>query len=106
YITLEEKVREVSDGKQIQMLVYGEKIATKELIYQNANLLQFNQKYIPEINAEQIKGIIQEKTARLQDDIVGLNKKHDKVTQLIPFNDQVRAQVKDTEMMISNENWV
>ena len=105
-LTVHEKVRELIDGRHIQMLVYGEKIATKELIYQNANLLQFNQKYIPEINAEQIKVIIHEKTARLQDDIVGLNKKHDKVTQLIPFNDQVRAQVKDTEMMISNENWV
>src|SRR5699024_9821382 len=105
-LKVHDMVRELIDGTHIQMLVYGEKIATKEMIYIDANLLQYKQKYIPEINSEQIKVIIHEQTATLQEDIAKLNKTYDKEAQLIPFNDQVRVQIKETGNMISNENWV
>lgn len=105
-LKVHDMVRDLIDGRQIQMLVYGEKITTTEMIYTDANLLQYKQKYMPEIKAEHLNVILHEHTARLQEDMAKLNNKHDKEAQLIPLNNQVRAQINEVGNMISNENWV
>lgn len=105
-LKVHDKIRELIDGKKLQMLVYGEKIRAKEIIYLDANLLQYGQKYIPEIHAEQINLVIHEQTRRLPEDIAKLNKKLGKEARLIPINEKVRAEMKEIGNKISNENWV
>ncbi len=47
-------VRELVDGDQVQMLVYGEKMKTDALIVLNPVVLNDWQQYIPGVDAEQI----------------------------------------------------
>jgi glycosyltransferase involved in cell wall biosynthesis len=56
--TINPKVRELIDGDQVQMLVYGEKVSCDVLILRYPPILQEKQKYVPDVEAEQICVII------------------------------------------------
>ncbi|OLO42433.1 glycosyl transferase family A [Alkalihalophilus pseudofirmus] len=58
------KVRELIDGDQVQMLVYGEKVSCDVLIIRHPPILQEWQQYIPEVEAENIKVIINQPPRR------------------------------------------
>lgn len=53
-----ETVREAIDGKMIHSLVYGENITCDTLIIRYPPILQYKQKYIPNIKANNIKVIV------------------------------------------------
>ncbi|MFD1020146.1 glycosyltransferase [Thalassobacillus hwangdonensis] len=50
-----EEVRRQMDGKQVQMLVYGEKVQANELIVLDATVLEDKQQYIPELTVDSIR---------------------------------------------------
>lgn len=52
------KIREIIDGEQVQMLVYGEQVTCDTLIIRHPPVLQEKQKYIPDVKAERINVII------------------------------------------------
>ncbi|MCG7384150.1 glycosyltransferase [Paenibacillus sp. ACRRY] len=52
------KIREIIDGSQVQMLVYGEKITCDVLIVRHPPVLHEIQKYIPEVKAKRICVIV------------------------------------------------
>ncbi|ENH96582.1 hypothetical protein J416_10131 [Gracilibacillus halophilus YIM-C55.5] len=52
------RVRELIDGEQVQMLVYGEQVSCDVLIVRYPPLLQVKQKYVPDIQAKDIRLII------------------------------------------------
>ena len=54
------KIREHIKGSTVQMLVYGEKISCENLIIKNVAVLQEKQKYIPELQAANVKVILDE----------------------------------------------
>jgi glycosyltransferase involved in cell wall biosynthesis len=56
--TINPKVRELIDGDQVQMLVYGEKVSCDVLILRYPPILQEKQKYVPDIEAGRICVII------------------------------------------------
>lgn len=58
------KVRELIDGNQVQMLVYGENVSCDLLIVRHPPGLQEWQKYIPKIDARSIKVIINQPPKR------------------------------------------
>lgn len=51
---IQQNIRNVLDGNKVQMLVYGEKIRTRQLIITEPELLLTWQKYRPEIKAENV----------------------------------------------------
>ncbi|SOC41215.1 glycosyltransferase family 2 protein [Salinicoccus kekensis] len=51
---MQQDLRNMLDGESLQMLVYGEKIRTKELIVTDPGVLKFHQKYRPEIRTEKV----------------------------------------------------
>lgn len=51
-------IRELIDGENVQMIVYGENITTKELIIIDARILEYKQKYIPEVEADRINIVV------------------------------------------------
>lgn len=58
------KVRELIDGDQVQLLVYGEKISCDVLIVRHPPVLQEWQRYIPDVKARSIKVIINQPPKR------------------------------------------
>lgn len=58
------KVRELIDGDQVQMLVYGEKVSCDVLIIRHPPILQEWQKYIPDIKAQNVRVIINQPPKR------------------------------------------
>src|SRR5699024_5989454 len=101
-------VRELIDGDRLQMLVYGEKIATEKLIVMDYNVVGHEQKYIPQINPKEVNIIVKEyveafdETAEKMLEIFG-----DTVT-FFPLDEQVRKKLpqKQKKSLISKEDWV
>lgn len=54
------EIRKLIDGKNIHMLVYGEKIKTQKMVLFHPAALKYEQKYIPEIQADDIFMIVKE----------------------------------------------
>ncbi|WP_085506200.1 glycosyltransferase family 2 protein [Thalassobacillus devorans] len=52
---IHEKVRDLLDGEKVHMLVYGEKIVTNKMYILDSSVLEDKQKYIPEVDAKDIK---------------------------------------------------
>ncbi|UJL45911.1 glycosyltransferase family 2 protein [Virgibacillus sp. NKC19-16] len=55
---IDKDVRSLLDGDQIQMLVYGEKITTDDMLIINPVVLEDWQNYIPQVDAETIHVIV------------------------------------------------
>jgi glycosyltransferase involved in cell wall biosynthesis len=62
--TMNPKVRELIDGDQVQMLVYGEQVSCDVLIVRHPPILQEWQKYIPDIKAYQVRVIVNQPPRR------------------------------------------
>lgn len=62
--TLNPKVREQIDGKQAQMVVYGEKVSCDVLIVRHPPVLQDWQKHLPDVEAKTIKVIVNQPPKR------------------------------------------
>jgi glycosyltransferase involved in cell wall biosynthesis len=58
------KVRELIDGEQVQMLVYGEKVTCDVLIVRHPPVLQEWQRYVPKVEAKTVKVIINQPPKR------------------------------------------
>ncbi|OLO42337.1 glycosyl transferase family A [Alkalihalophilus pseudofirmus] len=58
------KVRELIDGDQVQMLVYGEKVSCDVLIVRHPPILQDWQKYIPDVEAKSVQVIVNQPPKR------------------------------------------
>src|SRR5699024_8523942 len=56
--TINPKVREQIDGETVQMLVYGEEVSCDTLIVRHPPILQDWQKYLPKVNAKQVRVIV------------------------------------------------
>ena len=52
------KIRELIDGEQVNLVVYGEKVSCETLIVKHPPVLQERQLFIPDVAAEKIKVII------------------------------------------------
>lgn len=57
-------IRELIDGEQVQMLVYGEKISCDVLIIRHPPILEKRQRYIPDIKANDIRVIVNQPPQR------------------------------------------
>ncbi|QGH36312.1 glycosyltransferase [Gracilibacillus salitolerans] len=58
------KVREQIDGKQVQMIGYGEKVSCNVLIVRHPPVLQEWQRYVPDVEAKSIKVIVNQPPKR------------------------------------------
>ncbi|MCD8501694.1 MAG: glycosyltransferase [Bacillaceae bacterium] len=58
------KVRELIDGKEVEMLVYGEEVSCDVLIVRHPPVLQEWQQYLPHVEAKHVKVIINQPPKR------------------------------------------
>ncbi|OIJ11288.1 hypothetical protein BKP37_16520 [Anaerobacillus alkalilacustris] len=114
------KIRELIDGRQIQMLVYGEKIATDHLLLLHPPVLQEEQKYVPDVVASKVTVIINvipltnETIRSPQSDFVHcqdrLKAYFGKQPMWVPLNTEIRQALLEhyrgeLPVQISSENW-
>lgn len=104
-------IRELIDGDKVQMLVYGEKIATDKLLILDYNLIGIEQKYVPEIFPKQVDFIVREQKEDVERMYQKIKKRFDVKTNVIPVNQEVRIDLeqstkKETRALISNKDWV
>jgi len=104
-------IRELINGENLQMLVYGEKINTEKLLIMDYNIVGLEQKYIPQIYPEQVDVLVRDVPQNVE-------KTEKKIVELFgtqanfhPKNESVRAdmlqQLTDEEKaLISNKDWV
>lgn len=65
--TVDPKIRQLlddDDGSHVQMLVYGEKVSCDVLIIRHPPVLEERQKYLPEVDAKQVKVIVNQPPMR------------------------------------------
>ncbi len=94
----EAAIRQKLDGDHLQMLVYGEKIAAEKVVYIKPTVYQYEQKYLPELTAEQLTVVLTE----LPDSQAALNNAVKHVENYfgqpgvwLPANEQVQQDMKD-----------
>ncbi|MDZ7833012.1 MAG: glycosyltransferase [Desulfobacterales bacterium] len=56
--TINSKIREMLDGKMVQMLVYGEKVSCDLLILRHPLVLQDRQRFLPAVKANDVRVIV------------------------------------------------
>jgi glycosyltransferase involved in cell wall biosynthesis len=61
---IQPEIRKMIDGQDLQMVVYGEKAATSQLIVINPQVLADKQKYVPEITADKVSVVMTESPAQ------------------------------------------
>jgi len=57
---IDQSIRELIDGNQVQMLVFGEKIKIDSLFFINHLILEERQRYVPDLEAKQIHVLVSE----------------------------------------------
>lgn len=117
------KIRELVDGNQVQMLVYGEDISCDVLIIRHPPVLQEWQKYIPKVNARSIKVIINQPPKRdygengktlyeIKQCAANLQEYFDKAGKWYPIGPLIRETLEKhhskelKSIKLANEDWV
>ncbi|WP_010276893.1 glycosyltransferase [Paenibacillus senegalensis] len=117
------KIRELIDGKQVQMIVYGEKVSCDVLIIRHPPVLQDKQMYIPEVTAKTINVIVNQ-TPRIDYGVTGalvydmeeceknLTDYFKKKSVWYPIAPQIRKTLVDyhsdelSSIQLASEDWV
>lgn len=107
-----EEIRELIDGDKLHMLVYGEKVVCNNLVISDHRLLKDRQKYIPTIEAKDIKVVISvDKNANsplmLNEELLNLKNYFGQKGTWIPKDERVRGRLTstETEVEVASENW-
>jgi len=100
-----EEIRPYIDGVHVQMLVYGEKINTNEIIYIGHEPMLYKQTYIPSVRAEQVSLIVFQMDNSVERSLNAIQLLHQKEPSIIPLDKSVRDKMRDKQWIISDENW-
>lgn len=99
--TPQAEVRDIIDGESVQMLVYGEKIKAKTFLILDQLVLADWQRYIPEIDAEQIFVRIREGEGEMlinqEKMLKHIQQYFSQIGLWIPANERVAQQVQQLE---------
>lgn len=104
-------VRQLIDGINTHMLVYGEKITTDVLLIPNHHVLRVWQKYLPDVDANHLYVHVQKGLHQVEDLRNCLQQTKDyfgKTGIWYPTDDRIREQIvahEIDELHVANENW-
>jgi glycosyltransferase involved in cell wall biosynthesis len=110
------KIREVLDGHNVQMIVFGEKVTCDKLIIKHPPVLQVWQKYIPEVKANSVHVVVSEAPQKEDRGEEGallfdfascekhLQEYFDQKGNWHPVNPEVR-QAAESSLPLANEDW-
>lgn len=104
-------VRDLIDGENVQMLVYGEKIVTDKMFIIDSNVFYMDQLYIPEIKTKQIDIFIENDLKDSEYLSSKLETLYQRKATLIPLNREVRNKLISTDLVksyftLTEEDWV
>src|SRR5699024_2702455 len=87
-IQIHQAVRKLINGDNIQMVVYGEEVETKQLTVIDEETITLKQKYIPDIICEKLSVVI--RCGIVKQVVQKLEEKYNVSATIIPINEQVR----------------
>lgn len=104
-------VRNIIDGKHIQMLVYGEKVNTDKLLLIDYNIICMEQTYIPHVTAANVSLLAHDKVEDAEAIALQVELLFGQRANVVPLHDTVRAALLENEAVtthftLTEENWV
>ncbi|TFJ91582.1 glycosyltransferase [Lentibacillus salicampi] len=109
--TVNADVRKLIDGKNVQMLVFGESITCDILLIKNPSILQEQQHYIPDMAPGAVLAIIEQPLADLRTCSRRLTAYFDKKGKWYPKNQAIRGILETDKanglrfIKLANDNW-
>jgi glycosyltransferase involved in cell wall biosynthesis len=102
---IDESIRQVIDGDQVQMLVYGENINADVLLIKHPGVFLEHQAYVPEVKAKVVRGIVAENSSKLRQCSRNASEYAGKEVKWHPVDDTVRKSINAGHIRLSAENW-
>ncbi|GAB3058592.1 glycosyltransferase family 2 protein [Virgibacillus ainsalahensis] len=102
---IDRSIRDCIDGKDVQMLVYGENITSDVLLIKHPAVFEEKQKYVPAVHARVVRGVIGEVPANMRQCVRNAAEYADKQVKWYPKNDIIRSSVNTQHIKLSPENW-
>lgn len=102
---IDESIRQVIDGDQVQMLVYGENINADVLLIKHPGVFLEHQAYVPEVKAKVVRGIVEESFKKLRKCSRNASEYAGKEVKWHPVDDTVRKSINAGHIRLSAENW-
>lgn len=104
------EVRELMDGEQIQMLVFGEKVNTEKMFIIDYNIICMEQTYIPQIEAKHVELIVRESLVEPEQIAEKVQQLFGKKGKLVPLHSEIRKgltaeQPFGTYFSLAEEDW-
>lgn len=109
-IEIADEVRQLAQDENLQILVYGEKIATEKLLFMGYNVDLDEQIYIPTIKTENLAILVKntDKMEQLSIFKESIEKIYKQEPAVIPWQETTRQELmsKNKTMPLAEENWV
>ncbi|CAM4282203.1 glycosyltransferase family 2 protein [Lacicoccus alkaliphilus] len=102
---IDESIRHIIDGDQVQMLVYGEYINAEIMLIKHSGVFLEHQAYVPGVKARVVRGIVAENSNKLRQCSRNASEYAGKEVKWHPVDDTVRKSINAGHIRLSAENW-
>lgn len=102
---IDDSVRKMIDGTDVQMLVYGENISADVLLVKHPAVFAEKQIYVPSVKATVVRGVIDEVPANMRHCARNASEYTGKQIKWYPEGEDIRAKVNERHIRLSTENW-
>lgn len=102
---IDDSIRQLIDGSQIQMVVYGEFINADAMIIKHPGVFEEHQEYIPVVRAKVVRGVIEDTFNELRQCTRNASEYAGKEVKWYPVNDKVRETINKKHIRLTADNW-
>lgn len=102
---IDDSIRQVIDGSDVQMLVYGEYVDADVLLIKHPGVFDEYQEYVPLVRAKVVRGVIEETFKQLRKCTRNASEYTGKEVKWHPANEKVRNDINADQIKLSAENW-
>src|SRR5699024_7801780 len=102
---IDDSIRQLVDGEQVQMIVYGEYINADVMLIKHPGVFEEYQEYVPAVEAKIVRGVLESSPGQLRQYTRNASEYAGKEVKWYPVNDAVRETIKKRHIRLTAENW-
>ncbi|HIV81716.1 MAG TPA: glycosyltransferase family 2 protein, partial [Candidatus Salinicoccus merdavium] len=102
---IDDSIRQLVDGEQVQMIVYGEYINADVMLIKHPGVFEEYQEYVPAVEAKIVRGVLESSPGQLRQYTRNASEYAGKEVKWYPVNDAVRETIKKQHIRLTAENW-
>ena len=102
---IDDSIRQLVDGEQVQMIVYGEYINADVMLIKHPGVFEEYQEYVPAVEAKIVRGVLESSQGQLRQYTRNASEYAGKEVKWYPVNDAVRETIKKRHIRLTAENW-